>query len=158
MAVISRLNATVAALFCSACLAAQDTVDGVAGPAQRAPSPASAVSAGDLLTVVLGLLVVVGLIFASAWLVRRFNGGTAVNGRVIKVLAVTPLGAKEKLVLASVGEQQILLGVTPQQVTKLMELKEPLDLKAHPEGSPFARQLGALVSGRQAHSSTRRKP
>lgn len=118
----------------------------------------SALSTGDIITVMVGLLVVVGLIFASAWIVRRFNGGTTANSRVIKVLAVTPLGAKEKLVLAAVGEQQILLGVTPQSITRLAELSEPIDLEAHPEGSPFARQLGALIGGKQSNSSSGRRP
>ncbi|TGG95967.1 flagellar biosynthetic protein FliO [Natronospirillum operosum] len=128
-----------------------------AASGQRAPASPVGVSAGDMVTVILGLLVVIGLIFAFAWVVRRFNGSTTVNGRAIKVLAVTPLGAKEKLVLVAVGQQQLLLGVTAHQVTRLLELEEPLDLTAHPEGSPFARQLGALLGGKQADLSPHRK-
>lgn len=124
--------------------------------AASAPRTPVGVSSGDLVTIILGLLAVLGLIFASAWVVRRFNGGTATSGRVIKVLAVTPLGAKEKLVLAAVGDKQVLLGVTPHQVTMLSELDEPIDLDSHPEGSPFARQLGALIGGKQSKSSSKR--
>lgn len=108
----------------------------------------------EVSTVIFGLLFVIGIIFACAWFMRRINGGTAVNGRVIKVLAVTPLGAKEKLVLVGIGQQQLLLGITPQQITTLHTLSEPLDLQAHPEGSPFARQLGALIGGKATKKQT----
>lgn len=122
-------------------------------PAAAAPRSDTVPTVGmsEITTVILGLLFVVGIIFACAWFMRRINGGTAVNGRAIKVLAVTPLGAKEKLVLVGIGQQQLLLGITPQQITTLHELAEPLDLQSHPEGSPFARQLGALIGGTGSH-------
>ncbi len=126
------------------------------GGAQQSGGPSLGVGITDMVTVILGLIFVVGLIFAFAWVVRRFNGGTAANSRLIEVLAVTPLGAKEKLVLARVGEQQVLLGVTPHQITRLAELDEPVDTEAHPEGSPFARQLGALIRGKEGSTSQRR--
>ncbi|MFC3853348.1 flagellar biosynthetic protein FliO [Salinispirillum marinum] len=118
----------------------------LAAPSSTVPT----IGLSEVVTVILGLLFVLGIIFACAWLMRRFNGGSAVNGRAIKVLAVTPLGAKEKLVLVSVGQQQLLLGVTAQQISTLHALTEPLNLTSHPEGSPFARQLGALIGGNKA--------
>lgn len=122
------------------------------GSPQEQAVPAVGVS--EITTVILGLIFVIGIIFACAWFMRRINGGTAVNGRAIKVLAVTPLGAKEKLVLVGIGKQQLLLGITPQQITTLHELTEPLDLQSHPEGSPFARQLGALIGGKGSNKQT----
>ncbi|MCH8551283.1 MAG: flagellar biosynthetic protein FliO [Natronospirillum sp.] len=143
------LGAVVLSICSSGLLIAEET-----GVSPRTTAP-TGLSAGDMITVILGLLFVIGLIFALAWIVRRFNGSPAVNSRVIKVLAVTPLGAKEKLVLVAIGKQQLLLGVTAHQITQLTELDEPLDLTTHPEGSPFARQLGALLGGKQANPSSR---
>lgn len=133
-----------------AVLVAVVTLTNGAWAAATAGSAVPTIGMREVITVVFGLLFVLGIIFACAWLMRRFNGGSAVNGRAIKILAVTPLGAKEKLVLVSVGQQQLLLGVTAQQISTLHELTEPLSLTAHPEGSPFARQLGALIGGNKA--------
>jgi flagellar protein FliO/FliZ len=76
--------------------------------------------------VFLGLLLVVGTILALAWLSRRLNGVLPGNGKLMKVLAVLPLGSREKLVLVEVGEQQLVLGVTPGQINTLHVLEQPL--------------------------------
>ena len=78
--------------------------------------------------VILFLVVVVGLIFFLAWLAGKsralpLNGG---HGEQLKTLAVLPLGIKEKVAVVQVGEKQLVLGITPQQINCLAELDEPL--------------------------------
>lgn len=90
--------------------------------------------------VTFGLAVVLLLLFALAWLVRR--------GRLLphyqmrdefKVLAVLPLGQKERLILLKVGEDQLLLGATAEQIRLLHKLETPLDFSpAVKDGSRFA--------------------
>ncbi len=60
----------------------------------------------------------------------------------MRVIASLPVGYKEKLLVVKVGEQQLLVGVTPQQVNFLYRLEEPLD-----ENQPqvFSQQLGKLM-------------
>ena len=41
------------------------------------------------------------------------------------------LGAKEKVALIQVGNQQILIGVTPQSINRLLDIAEPIQLDAH---------------------------
>lgn len=83
-----------------------------------------------------GLILVLLLIFALAYLLRRFNLVPATNG-VLKTIAVTSLGQKERLVLVQVGEQQYLLGVSSQQVCLIDKLAEPI----HIESDSFASRL-----------------
>jgi flagellar protein FliO/FliZ len=72
-----------------------------------------------------GLILVLLLIFILAYLVRRFNLVPSSQG-VLKTLAVTPLGQREKLVLVEMAGQQYLLGVTSSQVTLIDKLAEPV--------------------------------
>ena len=60
----------------------------------------------------------------------------------MRVIASLPVGCKEKLLVVKVGEQQLLLGVTPQQVNFLYRLEEPLD-ESQPQA--FSQQLGKLM-------------
>ncbi|QYJ83724.1 flagellar biosynthetic protein FliO [Shewanella aegiceratis] len=89
-----------------------------------------------------GLLVVIALIFLLAYLVKRLKLVPSSHG-VLKTLAVTPLGQREKMVLVEVDGQQYLLGVTSQQVSLIDKLDTPIII----EQDSFASRL------RQAKSS-----
>lgn len=87
-------------------------------------------SAGGLGQVTLALLIVLGAVFAVAWVVKRVRGFGNRVGNAIDVIADIPLGQKERAVLLKVGKQQILIGVAPGQVNTLHVLAEPIDLSA----------------------------
>ena len=73
-----------------------------------------------VLQVSIALAVILAMIFAAAWLLRRVGGGEGLRGRsVIRVVATAPIGARERLMLVEVHGQQMLLGVTASQVTAL---------------------------------------
>ncbi|RLV61628.1 flagellar biosynthetic protein FliO [Parashewanella curva] len=84
---------------------------------------------GSFASMIGGLVVVVMIILVLAYLVRRFNLTPASNG-VMKTLAVTPVGQKEKLVLMEMDGKQYLLGVTQHQITLLDKIKDPIEVKA----------------------------
>jgi len=46
----------------------------------------------------------------------------------LKTVAVLPLGMKEKIALIQVGDQQMVVGVTAQQINCLMTLEQPLSV------------------------------
>ena len=96
-----------------------------------APQTAPATHAGalgGLGEVTLALLLVLGAVFALAWLLKRARGLGSRAGGALDVLAQVPLGQKERAVLVRVGATQILLGVAPGRVNTLYVLPEPLDL------------------------------
>jgi flagellar protein FliO/FliZ len=111
--------------------------------AAAAPAVSSGV-AGQLTQLVFGLLLVLGLIFFLAWLLRRVQqAGPAGKGQVIELIGSRALGPRDRLMLVQVGNEQILLGLSPGTITALHVLKEPVQVpsgteKATPE---FAQHL-----------------
>jgi len=73
-----------------------------------------------------GLAIVLALIFALAWMSKRLSGGALGSHKFMKILAVQPLGTKEKILLVEVGGQQMMLGVTPGRISMLHVFDEPV--------------------------------
>jgi len=126
-----------------------------AEPAAQAAMPmAGSGITGQLLQLLLGLLLVVGLIFLLAWLMRRVQQLGPRGGQVIKIVASQALGPRDRLVLVQVGGEQLLLGLTPGRIAPLHVLKEPVHL---PDGEPasteFAQRLMELLGKDQKDKS-----
>lgn len=79
----------------------------------------------DAGSMILSLLMVLALIIICALVLKRFNL-TQQGVSQLKVVTSLSLGAKERVVVIQAGEQQLLLGVTAQQVTLIERLEEPL--------------------------------
>ncbi len=79
----------------------------------------------DAGSMILSLLMVLVLIILCALVLKRFNL-TQQGVSQLKVVTSLSLGAKERVVVIQAGEQQLLLGVTAQQVTLIERLAEPL--------------------------------
>jgi flagellar protein FliO/FliZ len=114
---------------------------------QTAPA-AHAGALGGLGEVTLALLLVLGVVFALAWLLKRVRTFGSRVGNALDVLAQVPLGPKERAVLIKVGTAQILLGVAPGRVNTLYVLPEPLEVRAAAGAadgnSPFRALLRSL--------------
>jgi len=130
-----------------------------------APAPASAPAAagyyqaggaaqtpgtgGHLFSVTLALLFIVFLIVAVSWFVRRFGQGVFATNTHIKIIATLPLGTRERLLLVDIAGQQLLLGVTAQQINNLHVFSEPVVDTAHPPApSEFSQKLMALLQAK----------
>jgi flagellar protein FliO/FliZ len=112
-------------------------------PAATAPMVNSGV-AGQLTQLVFGLLLVLGLIFFLAWLLRRVQqAGPAGKGQVIELIGSRALSPRDRLLLVQVGNEQILLGLSPGTITALHVLKEPVPVPSTSEKATpdFAQQL-----------------
>ena len=99
----------------------------LAALAQPENAPKAALQVGSALTplnsgqlgqMVLGLAVVLGLIGAAAWFLRRHPRLRGAEG-AIKVVGGPPLGARERLLLVEVEGERLLLGVAPGRVQTL---------------------------------------
>ena len=103
--------------------------------------------AGQLTQLVLGLLLVLGLIFFLAWLLRRVQqAGPAGKGQVIELIGSRALGPRDRLMLVQVGNEQILLGLSPGTITALHVLKEPVHVPVTEKATPeFAQRLMELM-------------
>ena len=116
-------------------------------PAATAPMVSSGV-AGQLTQLVFGLLLVLGLIFFLAWLLRRVQqAGPAGKGQVIELIGSRALGPRDRLMLVQVGNEQILLGLTPGRITPLHVLKEPVQVPGTAQSATpeFAKRLMEIL-------------
>ena len=135
-----RAIAALAALFGShACLAAATPT--------ATPTAAPGSLGGQLAQMVFGLLLVVGLIFFLAWLLRRLQSTAVKGGQVIEIVGSRAIGPRDRLLLVQVGKEQILIGHTPGSIEALHVLAEPVQVpenarQATPE---FAQRLMELM-------------
>nr|WP_233281723.1 flagellar biosynthetic protein FliO [Pseudomonas tructae] len=112
-----------------------------------APAAASGSAAGQLTQLVLGLLLVLGLIFVLAWLLRRVQNAAPGSGQVIEILGTRSLGPRDRLLLIQVGKEQILIGHSPGTIEALHVMAEPLEVPAGArQATPeFAQRLLELM-------------
>lgn len=126
----------------------------VAAEATQAAPAVSSDMSGQLLQLLLGLLLVIGVIFLMAWLLRRVQQIVPRGGQVIKIVATQALGPRDRLVLVQVGGEQILLGLSPGTITSLHVMNEPVHLAdAEPASTEFAQRLMELLGKDQKDKS-----
>lgn len=114
---------------------------------QRAAAPSFA----DALNWTVSLLLVLAIFILCVWLLRK-SGQFALPGKSqLGIVTALSLGMREKVVLVRVGNKQILLGVTPNRIDKLMELDGDdrlyQEANAHEHGE-FAAKLRQVLKGR----------
>ena len=100
---------------------------------------------GTIVSLGLGLVAVIAVIYGCAWIIRRMNGMTGMNNNAIKVVSVMAIGTRERIALIEVGGQQILLGVTPSAIRTLHVFDEPVVDADNASSGEFARRLHTMM-------------
>lgn len=115
------------------------------GTSQTATAPKIGGGA-HLLNVTLGLLAIIGLIFALSLFVKRFGTGSFAGNGQLKILSSLPLGTRERIVLVDVAGQQLLLGITPTAINTLHVFAEPVVVNNQTAApSDFSQKLMAIL-------------
>lgn len=103
------------------------------------------IGTGDIIQLILGLLVVLGIVLISAYMLRKMQGFNAKAAKDLKVVAGLSLGAKEKVILLQAGSQQILVGVTGHSMQTLHVFDKAI-IESESEGKPaFVKHLKAIL-------------
>jgi flagellar protein FliO/FliZ len=95
------------------------------------------------------LLLVLAVVFAAAWAMRKFRFFNQRGQTAIEVLQGVNLGAKERAVLIRIQGRRLLLGVAPGQVSLLAELAaEAADVNTEsvPGSNPASPSVHALLT------------
>lgn len=114
------------------------------------PLVSEPVGTGDFVQMFLGLLLVLGIIFGMAWLIRRMGSFQQMSHGALRVLGGLSVGQRERIVLIQVGEQQLLIGLAPGHIRTLHVLEQPVTInQAKGEaGGGFAERLQAALQGK----------
>lgn len=88
-----------------------------------AATPATATpSAGSLLQVLLGLIVVLALMAAAVWLMKRFGIARGAGNSVVKIVGGISVGNRERVLVLEVADQWIVVGVAAGRVSALASM------------------------------------
>lgn len=120
---VAAASAAFGAVYGSAAQAAQTAQS-------AAPQSAATASAGSFFQVLMGLLVVLGLLAAIAWGLKRVNLSRITGAAPVKIVGGVSVGTRERVVVVEVAGQWIVVGVAPGQVNALSTMARPENLPA----------------------------
>jgi len=120
-----------------ACLLLVFTPPGWAGDLRANVTGTSTLS---LLQVSLSLVIVLIAIFSIAWLARRVMPAHQSNG-VLRIVGGVHLSNRERVVVLEIGEQWVVVGVTPNQVSALHTLPRQEINQTATQATDFSRHL-----------------
>ena len=108
-------------------------------------------TAGSLLQVFIGLVAVLLLIAATAWMAKRLGVARGGSSGLLNVISSASVGARERVVVVEVGESWLVVGVAPGSVNALMTLpKGEFQSAAAPTlNASFAARLQQLIEKRR---------
>lgn len=76
-------------------------------------NPPDPMSLGTVLQIATALALVVALIFAAAWAMKRFGRLQGASTGQLRLVGGIHLGQRERIVVVQAGEQRLVVGVTP---------------------------------------------
>jgi len=111
----------------------------------------STVSYTHVLNWSLGLIIVLAVFFSCVWLMKKMGALPVNNKNAMKVIGGLSLGMREKLVLVQIGDKQLVLGVAPGKIDKLLVLEGEdrlfQQVKREDKESDFSDKFKQIMSG-----------
>lgn len=118
MHALSRLAAATVVASCGSGVArAQQSAAGSAVAEQLAQSS---------LRMIGSLVAVLALVALCSWALRRWRDRRSVDNESIEIVSGISLGAKERIVLLKVGDEQVLVGVSPAGMRSLHVVRQTI--------------------------------
>ncbi|WP_019556707.1 flagellar biosynthetic protein FliO [Thiomicrorhabdus arctica] len=106
--------------------------------------------------ILVSLVLVLVIIFVAAWLLRRYGRFPGVADGHLKVIGALSVGQRERIMLLQVGKEQVLVGVTSNQISMLHLLEEPVQVKDNaPIGGQFSQRLQEALKSRDNKQTPR---
>lgn len=133
-------------------------VPGIAFADSSTPIPAAfdPLTSAYLIKLVFSLILVLALMFAVIWMLKRAGQMTGVMGRYpMTVLAQISVGTRERVLLIKVGERQLLIGVAQGQIEALGWVDPPLVPQSTTDAGRSGRVSFAQLLNRQFSATNR---
>jgi flagellar protein FliO/FliZ len=118
---------TAAAFSSAAAAADMNAVNNAAKIASGvgAGTAVPSVGVGAVLQTLVGLAVVIALVFACAWLARRFGLQPSARGQLVRTVGGVSLGGKERVAVVEIGDTWLVVGAAPGNVRLLHTMPAP---------------------------------
>ncbi|WP_425244303.1 flagellar biosynthetic protein FliO [Vibrio gelatinilyticus] len=99
----------------------------------------------DLAATTGSLVLVIAIILGLAWLLKRMRVPNLVQQQGLKIVRQLPVGTKERIAIVEAGNEQFLVGITPQSIQLISKLDQPLQ-ETEAAKPAFANHLAQLLS------------
>lgn len=105
------------------------------------------VSSSYLIKLTLALVFILLLIFGLAWMMKKMQLTQHSQNDLIKIVSAISVGQRDRIALIQVGDEQVLLGLTPGRIEKLHTLKSIVntDLKSV-DNQSFGEKFNQLLN------------
>ncbi|MCC2970817.1 flagellar biosynthetic protein FliO [Massilia sp. IC2-476] len=117
-------------------------------PGQRPPQvvmPGSAVPAsGGLLQTIMALVLVIGLLLALAWFMKRYGPRAMGASANIRLVGALNIGGRERIMVVEVGDQWIVVGAAPGRVNALATMPRQHDVAPQAALAAHAASAGSF--------------
>lgn len=106
-----------------------------------------AVSSSYLSRISIGLALILLMIFLLAWVMKKMQLTPQSGHNLIQIVSAISVGHRDRIALIQVGDEQILVGLTPGRMHKLHEMKTCVELPHGDKTSPkqFAEKFTQLM-------------
>lgn len=121
-------------------------VPGLAWAETAAPLPDAG---GSVLQMLLGLAAVLAMLAGALWVLKRLALPRGPSSGLMRVIAGTAVGPRERVVILEIGSTWLVLGVAPGEVSMLAEVpRQDLPAAQAGEGKDFAAWLKQITERR----------
>ena len=132
-----------------------------APPAPVAMTTATGPAAGSLIQTIFSLCLVLALLAALAWFMKRYGPKAQAGTAHVKLVGALNLGGRERIMVVEVGDQWIVVGASPGRVNALATMPRQIGIAAdaapdatlqphQPSASSFAAWLKQTIDKRNA--------
>jgi flagellar protein FliO/FliZ len=98
----------------------------------------SSSATGSLLQTLFALIVVLGVLGALAWFLKRYGPKTSGGSANLRIVGSLNLGGRERLLVVEVGNQWIVVGASPGRVNALATMPKQEGADASGSGATLA--------------------
>jgi flagellar protein FliO/FliZ len=97
----------------------------------------------EWLSMMTSLVVVLALLAVTLFALKKMGVSTTKNAsKSLQIAEVHNLGPRQKLMVVTINDEQILLGVTPQSINRLGNWQDSVAEGSYPASSPNGTQDG----------------
>ncbi|HEY0489156.1 MAG TPA: flagellar biosynthetic protein FliO [Telluria sp.] len=102
-------------------------------------------AAGSLMQTTFALLLVLGLLAALAWFLKRYGPKAAGGSANVRMVGALNLGGRERIMVVEVGDQWIVVGASPGRVNALATMPRQHTVESAPAIHPGMPMAGGFA-------------